>query len=247
MRIGLLTILMLICGLPLGAWAVDKDEPRERGFLELTLVSDHDESDDKDRERSEEAEPARKDRWIGVVCVPVDDALRSHLDIPEGAGLAVQMVVPDSPADEAGLEEHDILLEVNGDALGEQGMLMEAIRRAKDKSIELTWLHKGDEVTKDVMPAERPAEMAWAPEPPAEGSPQRGPVDENLLKAWVEQLERQGGQGQPFRMRFFGPGLEMGKPRKPFKGSLSVEINKENDAPARIKVRRGDESWEVTD
>lgn len=204
-------------------------------------------SAEEGQEDQGEGEAAAPSRWIGVVCVPLDEVLRAHLDIPDDSGLAVQMVVPDGPADKAGLEEHDILLKVNGDNLSEQGQLMEAIREAGEDSIELTWLHKGDEVTKDIQPAKRPAEVGWQGGPEGQGSEEAGPIDEKRIKAWVEQMERQGGKRQPFRMRFFGPGLQMEQVRKPFEGSLSVEINREGEEPARIKVRRGDDSWEVTE
>ena len=51
--------------------------------------------------------------WIGMLGGPATPELRAQLDIPEGQGLLVRQVVPDSPAAKAGLQDFDILLKAN--------------------------------------------------------------------------------------------------------------------------------------
>ncbi len=54
---------------------------------------------------------------IGVSCQPVNDSLRAHLDLPEGAGLIVTgEPTADSPAEKAGIQNHDVLMYAGDDA-----------------------------------------------------------------------------------------------------------------------------------
>jgi hypothetical protein len=84
---------------------------------------------------------------IGVVTTgDLPDELRAHLDLPRGVGLLVQHVVKDSPAEKAGIKQHDVLhklddqLLVNGEQLG-------ALVRMHDA---------GDEVTITVIRGAKP-------------------------------------------------------------------------------------------
>jgi hypothetical protein len=49
----------------------------------------------------------------GARLAPVDDAMRAQLDLPEGQGVVVTRVAPDSAADALGLRKSDILLEID--------------------------------------------------------------------------------------------------------------------------------------
>ncbi len=185
--------------------------------------------------------------WIGVVCVPAEGALRAQLDLPEGAGLVVQSVVPDSPAAEAGLSEYDILIEASGQPLTSLPSLVDAIAKSKDKPMKVKWLHKGEEVSKEITPAERPKEMAWSPPSSPNSNNWSANVDADQLNEWIDKIKKGQVKDGPMRFHFFGPGIPMDTNRKEFTGNLSVEISKESGQPARIKVRRGDESWELTE
>ena len=59
---------------------------------------------------------------------PVTPELRAQIDIPEGQGLLVRQVVPDSPAAKAGLKNFDILLRANDTDLHDMRDLMELVR-----------------------------------------------------------------------------------------------------------------------
>lgn len=56
----------------------------------------------------------RRDTVYGASFDPVDEVLRSHLEIPEGTGLVVRRVKEGTLAAEVGLKKHDIVLEVDG-------------------------------------------------------------------------------------------------------------------------------------
>jgi hypothetical protein len=84
---------------------------------------------------------------FGVVVHPPTDELRHHLALPEGAGLVVERVMPDSRAEEMGLKQYDVLLRIDGNLidtpaqvkrlLARKGVL-EIVRRAKVQTIDLS-------------------------------------------------------------------------------------------------------------
>ena len=51
---------------------------------------------------------------LGMTLVPADDALRAHLKLPEDQGLVVAAIDFHSPAAQAGIEQNDILLQLEG-------------------------------------------------------------------------------------------------------------------------------------
>lgn len=77
---------------------------------------------------------------LGVRIETVPDAFRAHLPLPEGAGLLVTEVLPDSAAARAGLVRHDILLAVGGQPLlGSEALteLLSTLPRDRDLDLEL--------------------------------------------------------------------------------------------------------------
>jgi hypothetical protein len=50
-----------------------------------------------------------KATYLGVTAQPISPALNSQLNLPKGLGLVVTHVVPEGPADKAGLQRHDVL------------------------------------------------------------------------------------------------------------------------------------------
>src|SRR3989339_1484370 len=66
-------------------------------------------------------------------------------------------VVPGSPADKAGIEENDIILEVDGEKIDEDSPLAYVLRgKAVGETVELKVLHDGEEKTVQVTLEERP-------------------------------------------------------------------------------------------
>jgi hypothetical protein len=237
-RIVLLLAIVLLCTLARGLVAQEDTAPPRNAEPEKALIND-----------LEAVRGARTSgRWIGVVCVPLDDAMRLHLKLSDG-GLVVHSVVPGSPAAESGLAEHDILISAGGNALTSTEDLMNSVAAARDQPLELEWLHKGDVVTKSVQPAPRPREMAWSAQPPnaQAWSSEMAPDQVQRLKKWIERLEQGDLGGEAFRFKLLGPAMELDEGKTEFHGNLSVEISRENDEPARIKVRRGAETWELTE
>ena len=60
--------------------------------------------------------------WLGVVMVDVPKALSAHLNTGD-EGLMVINVIRDSPADTAGIQQYDVILRVDNEAIGGSGVL----------------------------------------------------------------------------------------------------------------------------
>jgi hypothetical protein len=62
---------------------------------------------------AEEEEDEEETGWLGVIVTGVPEALATQFGL-EGVGVLVTNVVEDSPAEEAGMEQHDVIVEVDG-------------------------------------------------------------------------------------------------------------------------------------
>ncbi len=86
---------------------------------------------------------------LGVALAPPTPALADQLDLPEGQGLVINDVRPDSPAQKAGLKKNDVLLELAGKPVPSRvaelrKMLAEA---PSDKPLDAVVLRKGAKQT----------------------------------------------------------------------------------------------------
>ena len=193
----------------------------------------------------EPMEPIRlSDYWIGLNCLPAQDALQAQLDLPEGTGLVVQLVVSDSPAAEAGVERFDVIVKADGKPLEKLQDLIDAVDAAKEKELKLELRRGGKSVELTVKPAKRSESDVppLAPEQPTE------PPD--WMRKYFRGVWPEGEWQGPWRFRFWGPGGILppdAKPRPPLPGNMSVTITRSGDEPAKIVVKRGDEKWEVTE
>lgn len=69
--------------------------------------------------------------WLGVYLQTVDDDLSEGFDLSVKEGAVINDIVNDSPADEAGLKEDDIIIAVNGKEVSDQMDVTRAVRRSK--------------------------------------------------------------------------------------------------------------------
>jgi hypothetical protein len=102
--------------------------------------------------------PVRKEKaaYLGVAAGPVPAALRSHLKLAAGTGMAVEFVEPDSPAKAAGIQQHDILLKLDDQILinAHQLAVLVRIRKAGD-TVSLTLLREGRQTAVPVKLTEK--------------------------------------------------------------------------------------------
>lgn len=93
-----------------------------------------------------------KRTWMGLATRPVEPALREHLDIPEGFGIQIVQVVPESPAEKAGLLANDIILRLDDQRLISPEHLSLLVRsHASGDSVPLTLIRKGQEKVVEVV------------------------------------------------------------------------------------------------
>jgi membrane-associated protease RseP (regulator of RpoE activity) len=99
--------------------------------------------------------------WIGVTVAPADETLRSQLDVLEGRGLIVTSIVPDGPADRAKIQRNDILLELDGQPLGDVPTMVKKIQALGEKAGTLKLIHDGKTTTVEVTPRRREGEAVF--------------------------------------------------------------------------------------
>jgi len=194
-------------------------------------------------EATEEIEEDVSRYWIGLVCRPLDEALRAQLNLSPGEGLVVADVVEDSPAARAGIKRHDVVVKVNGKSIKSIDDLVAAVEVAQDrKAVTLELIRGGKSRQVKVTPAKR-----------SEPVPRSSWMGE---QSWWEQLpesvRRWMGRapGRPLRFHFMFPGRILppgAKAHAALPGNMSVTITKQGDEPAQIVVRRGDKTWKTTE
>jgi len=69
--------------------------------------------------------------WAGLYFAPVTPDIQAYFGLPSADGVIVEGVVPGGPADEAGLQRGDIIIEFDGKRVKDDDELRHAIERAK--------------------------------------------------------------------------------------------------------------------
>lgn len=210
--------------------------------------------------------------WLGLVLVPVDPALRTHLDLPDDRGMIVQMVIPGSPAEDAGLKQYDVVTEAGGKLIAKLTDLKSVVDKSQGEELELAIVRSGKKQEIAVQPGKTTDDKLQVLLHAGAGT---SPVGDNialpgledvvrqhedvvemlrkqaeLFQKQAEALEKQPlGKGTPLKMRFFGPGviLDKGSDIKEVPTDLSITITKHGNEPATIAVKQGEKSWKVTE
>ncbi len=85
--------------------------------------------------------------FLGVYTTRISPTLSAQLKLPTGMGLTIRHIVPNSPAAEAGLKEHDILRKFENQILIHPQQLQVLIRTSDEgDSISFTILREGQEI-----------------------------------------------------------------------------------------------------
>ena len=236
-QVGVATLVLMT-----GAWVQAQDKPDSepdavgqlRRMINQALQSDTAGELRRYLEGTVESVQNPSPYWLGVTCVPVSDAMRSQLDLPEGEGLLVVAVAPDGPAAAAGIEVHDVLYEAGATMLSNVGDLVDAIDVAAEEegvlSVEL--LRKGEPVEVEVEPAKRP-----------EGLTEQLTEEANAL------INRLQAEGESLRLSIPRPGAIVQELAQSFElpENMSITVTHEGAQPARIVVKRDDQVWELSE
>lgn len=182
-------------------------------------------------------------KWIGLACRKVSDLVRAHVQLPETVGLVVQEVVPKSPSDKIGLQKHDILIKAHGQEMTSLHQLVGIVHDSPDEGFELAWIRQGKTLVAQIVPVSRPGKLIeqhrrFRPARPA-------PHMMGRLQDWIDRLGNGEESEGPLDLRFFGDALPLESGDYPL--DLRVQIQREGNETARLKVQRGDDSWELSE
>jgi S1-C subfamily serine protease len=85
---------------------------------------------------------------------PVEETLRDQFSLKEGEGVMVGEVKPGSTAEKAGVKKHDVILKLDGKAVGDTwGFRKDVLRALAEKpEFELEILRSGKRQTLKVKP-----------------------------------------------------------------------------------------------
>jgi len=82
--------------------------------------------------------------WLGVVIQTITPELADHLELDEDKGALVSRVMPEGPADDAGIERYDVIVEFNGKEIGEMNDLPRAVASTPvDTDVDVVVLRDG--------------------------------------------------------------------------------------------------------
>jgi len=85
----------------------------------------------------------KKEYYLGIALGGLDDALRSQLALPAGQGVIITNVVKNSPAEEAGIKAHDIVLEFDGKSVDTPDKLAAQVQAGEGKPTTIKLLRAG--------------------------------------------------------------------------------------------------------
>jgi hypothetical protein len=96
------------------------------------------------------------DYWIGVQGGEILPPLQAQLELEENEGVLVEWVVPESPADKAGVKQYDVILNVNGTPVSHVGDIVKKVDEIKDKELTLAIIRKSKPEELKLTPEKRP-------------------------------------------------------------------------------------------
>jgi len=160
-------------------------------------VTETDKTPSKNTTKSDKQTRRRKHTrvYLGVCTIPVEDMsgrMRRKLKLKDTDGVIVVEVMPDSPAEEAGLKHGDVITHVNGKMVEDEEELCDDLNRlGPDKPVKLAICRDGkkQEITAELE--ESPAqELMPAHYGPEQGFDDRGHGRERDLLERIDHLER---------------------------------------------------------
>lgn len=107
--------------------------------------------------------PAEGHGFMGVQLAELDDATAAELDLETAAGVLIVGLLPDYPAEAAGVKRNDVIRKIDGDTIDTRQGLSEKIRQTKPgQLIRLTVMRQKKELEISLTLAARPAATAPA-------------------------------------------------------------------------------------
>ena len=102
----------------------------------------------------EKAIEQARDYKIGVYIEEIPDMLAAHLALKDG--VYIKQVIPDSPAESAGIMPNDIVISIDGTDIDSREALSDVVDQSAGKALELKLIRAGKPVELSVTPVETP-------------------------------------------------------------------------------------------
>lgn len=139
--------------------------------------------------------PAKPLPFVGLATATLPEMVADHLDLDSGSGVIIRTVYPGGPAEKAGLSVNDVILSIDGTAVGNPEVITELVgRRQIGDRLSLALIHKGKPSKVEVTVGERPADLnvQLDQEPMLEGIPE---LQADRLRGLLEQNRKAFGLG----------------------------------------------------
>lgn len=163
---------------------------------------------------------------IGIKCSPASETLHAQLpDLPKDRGLVVEEVIAKSPAEKAAIKEHDILLMAGNKPLAQPADLTGLIEASKGAELSIKLLRGGKPLTVAVKP-----------------EPEKAVAD----RVHLFDLAPQGVDVVEPRVELNGKSLNLTNSHE-LPADVSVNIYREGKKPAKITVKKGSHTWDLTE
>jgi PDZ domain-containing protein len=160
-----LVLAVSLLAAPTLARAADDDEDEDSNGQGTIRIYSHDSDQDS---RDDESKSMGGAGYLGVQVQDVTRSLQRARNLPTEEGALINRVEPDSPADRNGLRRGDVIVEVDGQKIGDSGDLIRVVRGLEPGNrVRITLWRSGSLRTVTTPLAERPK----TPPPPRTGLP----------------------------------------------------------------------------
>jgi serine protease Do len=138
--------------------------------------------------------------YLGITLQDIDDNLAKALKLKSTEGALVNEVVPNGPAAKAGIKRGDVIVEFNGQKVGDRTELRNLAAQAKPKAeVKIGLLRNGKKMEVTAILAERPIdrteEAPQKEQPEEQASKELGLSIQNLTPDIAQQLGYQNEHG----------------------------------------------------
>lgn len=180
--------------------------------------------------------------WIGIALGELPPVAMKQLQLDHG--LVVEEVLPDSPAQKAGFQQHDVLLQAGDKELSEPADILQAVEAAKESELTLEVVRGGERLKLKVTPVKRPLPVVES-RPADEAAVELREQSIKKIEEALAELKSKSG-GQSLGLYFARPGVvattvkEIELPK-----DMRIVVTTGEKEPVQIQVYGDGKEWNV--